>query len=129
MIRKSKSLRYSRKKCPKGSISRKSYSYRKKSLYGRKIKVRSSCVKSKGKRSRGLHPKRVLPSLKKGSLAKYGYHLSETTENRHKALKKAYIVYGYSTLIKKLNAVRLYNKSKPSIYKKYTSDMDYVRSL
>ena len=101
MLRKSRSVRYSRKKCPKGSISRKSYLYRKKSLNDRKIKVRSSCVKSKGKRSHGLRPKRVLPSLKKGSLTKYGYHLSETAENRHKALRKAYNVYGYSTLIKK----------------------------
>jgi len=123
MIRKSKSIRYYRKKCPKGSISRKQ------TLHGEKIKVRSSCVKSKGKRSHGIKPKRVLPSLKKGSLTKYGYHLSESAENRHKALRKAYNVYGYSTLIKKLNAVRIYNKSKPIVYKKYTSDMDYVRSL
>jgi len=120
---------YSRKSCPRGSISRRSYSYKKKSLGGRRIKVKSSCVKSKGLRSRGLRPRRVLPSLKKGSLTKYGYHISDSTENRHKALKKAFREYGYSTLIKKLNAVRLYNKSKPSVYDKYTLDMKYVRNL
>ena len=121
--------KYSKKSCPRGSISRRSYSYRKKSLRGRRIKVRSSCVKSKGLRSRGLIPRRVLPTLRKCSLTKYGYHLSESTENRHKALRKAFREYGYSTLIKKLNAVRLYNKSRPSVYSKYTSDMNYVRSL
>jgi len=45
----------SRKKCPKGSISRKSYTYVKKST-GKKIHVKSTCVKSKGLRSKGLKP-------------------------------------------------------------------------
>lgn len=121
--------RYSRKKCPKGSISRRKYSYKKKSLKNKKIKVRASCVKSRGRRSRGLRVRRVLPSLRKGSLTKYGYHLSDPDEKRHKALKKAFTVYGYSSLIKKLNAVRIYNKSKPTIYNKYTKDMLYVRTL
>jgi len=119
-MKRSKS--YSRKRCPKGSISRR------KSV-GKRGKVRSSCVKSKGRRSRGLRVNRVLPSLKKGSLTKYGYHLADSTEVRHKALKKAFNVYGYSTLIKKLNAVRVYNKSKPNVFNKYTQDMEYVRKL
>jgi Family of unknown function (DUF5771) len=125
-MKRSKS--YSRKKCPKGSISRRSYNYKRKST-GKRVKVRSSCVKSKGRRSRGLRVNRVLPSLKKGSLTKYGYHLSDSKDERHKALKKAFDAYGYSTLIKKLNAVRLYNKSKPSVYNKYTQDMNYVHKL
>ena len=58
-------LKYYKKRCAKGSISRRKYSYRKKSLGGRKINARSTCIKSKGKRSRGLKPKRTLPSLKK----------------------------------------------------------------
>ena len=124
-----KSLKYSRKKCPFGSISRIGYNYKKKSLNNRKIKVRSACIKSKGKRSYGVKPKRVLPTLKKGSLTKYGYHVSETTDNRHKALKKAFKEYGYSSLIKKLNAVRIYNKSRPAVYQKYTSDIKYVQTV
>jgi hypothetical protein len=119
---------YSRKACPKGSISRRGYIYMRKST-GKRTKVKSSCVKSKGRRSRGLRTNRVLPKLKKGSLTKYGYHLSETASVRHAALKKAYKAYGYSTLIKKLNAVRVYNKSRPSVFSKYTIDMEYVRSL
>ena len=122
-------MSYSRKKCSKGSISRRKYSYKKKSLHNKKIKVRASCVKSRGRRSLGLKVNRVLPSLKKGSLTKYGYHLSDPEEIRHKALKKAFNAYGYSSLIKKLNAVRVYNKSKPTIFNKYSKDMAHVRTL
>ena len=118
---------YSKKKCPKGSISRRSYSYRKKS---KKIKVRASCIKSRGLRSRGKRTRRVLPSLKKGSLTKFGYTVRESAENRRKALHKALKEYGYSSLIKKLNAVRLLTRNtSPANSKIYDSDIKYLQNL
>lgn len=118
---------YSKKKCPRGSISRVGYSYRKKS---KKIKVRASCVKSRGLRSLGKRTRRVLPSLKKGSLTKFGYTVHETAEKRRKALHKALKAYGYSSLIKKLNAVRLLTRNtSPGNSKIYDSDIKYLQNL
>jgi hypothetical protein len=118
---------YSRKICPKGSISRLSY---KKSVGGREIRVRSGCVKSKGLRSRGKRTKRVLPSLKKGSLTKYGYSVHNSAELRHKALKKALKEYGYSSLIKKLNAVKILTKNThPSTSRIYGQDIKFLQNM
>ena len=123
--RKSKS--YSRKKCPKGSISRRGYTFVKKST-GRKIKVKSSCVKSKGLRSKGKKTSRVLPTLKKGSLTKYGYSVSGSENERHSALKKALKAYGYSSVIKKLNSVKLLTKNtNPKNSKIYGKDLKWVQ--
>jgi len=115
---------YSRKSCPKGTISRKSY--KKKSG----IKVKSTCVKSTSLRSKGIKPKKVIPKLKSGSLTKYGYSVHNTKSIRHKALKKAYKTYGYSLLIKKLNAVRVLSRNTaPKNSKIYADDMKYVEKL
>ena len=123
------SKRYSRKKCKSRSISRRSYKYIKKST-GKEVKIRATCVKSRSLRSRGINPKKVLPSLKGGSLTQYGYKLHISSSARHEALKKALEVYGYSRLIKKLNAVRLLNENAhPKNAKIYDSDMKYVRKL
>lgn len=125
--RKSKS--YSRKKCPKGSISRKGYTYIKKST-GKKIKIKSSCVKSKGLRSKGIKTSRVLPNLKKGSLTKYGYSISGSETERHIALKKALKAYGYSSVVKKLNAVKLLTKNtNPKNSKIYGKDLKWVQKM
>ena len=91
--------------CPRNSISRKSYT--KKSG----VKVKATCVKSKALRSRGIKPQRVLPKLKSGSLTKYGYHVHESKSERHKALKKAVKVYGVSSVIHKLNAIKLLSRN------------------
>ena len=120
---------YSRKKCKSRSISRRSYKYIKKST-GKEVKVRASCVKSRSLRSRGINPRKVLPTLKGGSLTQYGYKVHESSSARHEALKKALEAYGYSRLIKKLNAVRLLNENaQPKNAKIYDSDMKYVRKL
>ena len=113
---------YSKKKCPGGSISRVSYSYKKNS---KKIKARSSCLKSRGLRSR-----RVLPLLKKGSLTKFGYTIHESAEKRRSSLRKALKAYGYSTLIKKLNAVKILTKNtSPTNSKIYGIDIKYLQNL
>jgi hypothetical protein len=82
------SKKYSHKKCPKGSISRVGYKYIRKST-GKKISVKPSCVKSKGLRSQGKISRRVLPTLNKGSLTKYGYSTKLSDFERQKALNKA----------------------------------------
>jgi len=121
------SKKYSRKKCPKGSISRNSYTYIRKST-GKKISVKSSCVKSKGLRSQGKKTKRVLPQLNKGSLTKYGYSTKLSDEERQKTLNKALKVYGYSSVVKKLNAVKLLTKNTdPKRSKIYSKDLTYVQ--
>ena len=118
---------YSSKKCPKGSISRKGYTYVKKST-GKKIKVKPSCIKSKGIRSKGSKTQRVLPVLKKGSLTKFGYYTNDTDYERHKSLKKALKEYGYSSVIKKLNAIKLLTRNtNPKNSKIYSKDLKWVQ--
>jgi hypothetical protein len=115
---------YSTKSCPKGTVSRKSYT--KKSG----VKVKSACVKSTSLRSRGIIPKKVLQKLKTGSLTKYGYHIHDTKSIRYKALKKALKAYGFATLIRKLNAVRVLSRNTtPLNSKKYTNDIKYIEKM
>ena len=120
-------MAYSSKNCPKGYVSRKSYTYKKKST-GRKVKVKASCVKSRGLRSKGKRTSRVLPKLKKGSLTKYGYSAKNNSTERHTAIKKAIKAYGYGEVIKKLNAVKLLSKNtNPKNSKIYASDIIYIQ--
>lgn len=120
---------YSRKSCPRGSISRRSYKYVKKSLR-KSIKVRASCVRSKGLRAKGIKPKRVIKILTKGALSKFGYHLADKSSVRQVALKKAVEKYGAGSVIKKLNAVRTLTKNvAPKNAKRYTKDIKFVQKL
>lgn len=113
--------KYSKKSCPIGSISRKSYTRKS------GVKVEATCVESKGVRSKGLKPKVILPKLKEGSLLKYGYDLHESDTLRHTALKRAVKKYGFSSTIKKLNAVRVLSKNiAPENSKLYEKDIRYV---
>lgn len=127
--RKSRRKSKSKKRCPKGSISRNSYTYKRKGSK-RSIRVKPACVKSKGLRSRGKKSRSVIPKLKKGGLKKYGYAVHDSATARHTALKKALKVYGYSTLIKKLNAVKVLSKNtSPKNSRIYGSDIRYVQKL
>ena len=93
-----------------------------------KISVKSSCVKSKGTRSKGKKTQRVLPPLNKGSLTKYGYSSKLSDEERQKSLKKALKVYGYSSVVKKLNAIKILTKNTdPKRSKIYSKDLKYVQ--
>ena len=68
--------------------------------------------------------------LKKGSLGKYGYKTKSPKTVRQASLKKALSGLGYSTLIKKLNVLSIYNKNKnPKLSAKVKRDMKYVRKL
>jgi hypothetical protein len=119
---------YSRKSCPKGSMSRRRYSFKRKS--GKLVKVKASCIKSKSLRSRGIKPKRVIRILKRGELSKFGYHLADKKSVRQSALRKAVKEYGAGKVIKKLNAVRTLSKNvAPKNAKRYGRDIKFVQSL
>jgi hypothetical protein len=113
-----------RGKCTFGFIRRRSYSYKKKS---------GKNVFEKGKPGSGRGSSRkikILPKLKKGSLTSLGYGIREKTAIRHAALKKALKKYGYSSLIKKLNILVVYNKNAhPDISSIAHSDMMFVEQL
>jgi|UniRef100_A0A6C0D054 hypothetical protein len=108
------------KSCKRGFIMRKSYS--KKS----RTPIKRSCVRSKRLRSRRIKPLKVIPILRSGSLGKYGYAVHETERSRHIALKKALRKYGFSSVIKKLNTVRILSKNTNSII--YKRDIRYLEN-
>jgi hypothetical protein len=63
-------------------------------------------------------------------LTSFGYHVDLPVKEREIALKKAYKSYGYSTLIKRLNILTVYNKYKnPEIVDIVQKDMDFVRKI
>jgi len=72
---------------------------------------------------------RKLFTLKKGSLIKYGYSVHSSAKIRHNALNNAIKEYGYSTLIKKINAIRILSKNKsPKNSNIYTRDIKYLQN-
>ena len=124
MKKKSQSKAYSKKKCPKGSISRRSY------VKKNGTRVKAGCIKSKGLRSKGIKPVRGIPTLRKGTLSKHGYSVHKSREERHKALRRSIKEHGRSVVIKKLNAVRVLSRNtNPKNSAIFTSDMKYVQSL
>ncbi len=122
---------YSRKKCPKGSMSRRSYI----SKSGKKVKA--TCIKSKSYRAKGLSPKsgfmRSMSPFSKhrsGSLTKLGYKLHSPKSSRHASLRRAVKKYGAGATVKKLNFARVSTKNTyPKNSAVYASDVRYVQSL
>ncbi len=129
--RKSNGKGPTRGSCPYGFIRRKSLTYKKKS--GTVVRSSATCIREKGKKGAGRGSPRkikVLPKLKKGSLTSLGYGIREGVNSRHAALKTALKKYGYSSLIKKLNVLVVYNKtSHPDIAKIAHNDRMYVAKL
>lgn len=105
--------------CPKGQIKRKSY----KTKTGKKVK--SKCIKDRGKPGKGPY---TLPKIKdKGFLTKFGYRLKKKAVERRKALDKAINKKGGLSVIRHLNLIRNYSKWDKVNYNKYTRDLKYVR--
>ena len=93
------------------------------------VYVPPKCIKDKGKPGKG--PK-ILPEIKKskeGSLTKLGYKLDEKTEKRHTALKRAVKAYGLATVIRKINYIRILNKSNKTKYNKLGADMRFLQKM
>ena len=128
---KSKSKKSYKSGCPYGYIRRKSYTAVRKS--GKKYYVASKCIKEKGRKgvSRGGSRKyKVIKSVKQGALMKYDYSMELPKTMRRKALKKAVEKEGSGTIIKRLNAIYVWNKTaNPEIAKKAKEDENYVRTI
>lgn len=124
-------LKKSRKPpCKYGYSLRKGYTYTKST--GKKVKVKSTCIKEKGRKgpARGGLKKSVIKISHPGSLSSLGYSLSKTASERDLVLNKIYKKFGYSSSIKKLNALAvLFMNTNPKYYTKLQRDMNYIRKI
>lgn len=115
--------------CSKGEILRKKYTrksfVRKDGTKVKKTTVPASCIKDRGNVGKGRN---LLGRLKSGTLTNFGYSSKMNQEQRHSKLKKALKSLGYSTIVKKLNAVRILNKNtNPKISSKFHKDIIYLK--
>lgn len=106
---------------------RKAYSYVRD---GKRIRVPATTVKGhkiedRGKPGRG----KKLFDLKAGKLRKYGYSLDKSAAERQKALKRASKADGVGKVEKRVNAIRVLNKSNPEAYRKLNADMEFMKKL
>ena len=119
--------------CKQNSICRVGYvrkSYKKKN--GTVVKatvVAPRCIKNKGKPGKGPKLLPNIPKGKEGSLKKLGYRIEENQGIRSVALKKAVKAYGLGTVIKKINYIRILNKSNKTKYNKLTKDIEYLQKM
>lgn len=68
--------------------------------------------------------------LNKGTLTKFGYHANCNVSERHLSLEKAVKKYSKTTVIHKLNAVKLLTKNtNPKVSKIFGKDIKYLQSL
>lgn len=82
----------------------------------------------KSPRKRSRKSKVRISISKPGSLSKYGYNMSKTAASRRKALSKAVKVYGYGTVMRKVNALYVFNKKKhPGLARKASGDKSWLR--
>ena len=109
------------KNCPKGYIIRNSYV--RNPFVGKDGKnvamkvVTAKCIKSRGlpgkTTDRYKGPNKGIGPLKKGELSKHGYTSIKNmgVRKRHKALNSAVKEYGSPMILKKLGAVKTYQKN------------------
>jgi hypothetical protein len=87
------------------------------------VYVPSKCIKDRGLPGKG--PK-ILPKLKQGTLE--GYSTKKSDLSRHRALLKHSREKSKSTVIKKLNAVKILTKNtSPKTSKKIQKDIKYLQ--
>ena len=71
----------------------------------------------------------MIPKLKKGTLTQFGYSTKSSDRSRHIALNKAIKKLTESTVIHKLNALKVLTKNKtPTLSKLYDSDIKWIHS-
>ena len=126
------------KKCPKGYIIRNSYirnPFTKKSgAHVSKKVISAKCIKSRGlpgkTSNRYKGPNKGIGPLKKGELSKHGYTSIKNmgVRKRHKALDSAVKEYGSPMILKKLGAIKTYQKNKsPQVSELLYSNMKWLR--
>ena len=126
------------KNCPKGYIIRNSYvrnPFIRKS--GKKVSkkvVSAKCIKSRGlpgkTSNRFKGPNKGIGPLKKGELSKHGYTGIKDmgVRKRHQALNSAVKEYGSPMILKKLGAIKTYQKNKsPRVSELLYSNMKWLR--
>ena len=132
------------KKCPPGKILRAPYTRK----YTSAIK-RSGFNVHRGNKTVRVYPKGkmvIIPAtcindklpptknttrigpLQKGDLTKYGYSARLDRDERHRALKKAIIVYGAISVYHKLDAVmKLTITTAPDAHRVFKADIEWLR--
>jgi hypothetical protein len=115
-------------KCPPGFIVRKGYhrdDYVKKD--GTRVKgayVPPSCVIDKGAPGKGV---KVISSLERGKLSRFGYHLKDGLAKRQTALRKAVTADGALTIFHRVHALSiLHKRTNPSYAKKAGVDASWI---
>ena len=88
--------------------------------------------KSSSRNSRKSESKKILPPVskdKKDSLEKYGYKLSKSRSARRKALKRAARSRKILPVLRRINLISNYMKSKPENHKIIREDVEYMKDL
>lgn len=81
------------------------------------------------KRQGGRTRRRLIGPLKKGLLTAVGYHVTDKTTTRRKAVDRAIAKYGKLSTLRKLNAVAVYTRrTSPLKSKTFKADVRYVQS-
>jgi len=125
------------KGCPEGEVKRKGYTRktytRRSGSRVRSTSVTSGCIKDRGYRSRLFQLKTGsmgIGPLKKGELRAFGYSADASEESRHKALRAASKKYSSLSVLRKLNALAVYNKrTQPEHATVYKADQQYVSEI
>jgi hypothetical protein len=111
-------------KCLVGEIEKVGYSYKNKS--GKKIDVKPTCIKDKGKSGKG-EKLIIFPEEDVGLLSKYGYKLKNSHEKRVESLKKAIKDNSELKILRHINAIRTLQKSNEKLYNKLDKDMKWLQ--
>jgi hypothetical protein len=125
------------KGCPEGEVKRKGYTRksftRRSGSRVRSSSVSSGCIKDRGYRSRLFQLKTGsmgIGKLRKGELREFGYSPDKSEESRHKSLRAASKKYSSLTVLRKLNALAVYNKrTQPEHAAVYKSDQQYISEM
>lgn len=95
------------------------------------VRVKRAVVPATRITDRGLPGKgpKVIPTLKKGVLGKYGYTSRKSAVKRHSALKRAESGESYKRVIDQLVAVRTLNRNtNPRTAKVFNSDIKWMQA-
>lgn len=125
------------KGCPEGEIKRKAYTRKSYTLRSgsrvRSTSVKAKCIKDRGYRSRLFQLKTGtlgIGKLRKGELSSFGYSPDASEQKRHKALRDASKKYTSLSVLRKLNALMVYNKrTQPEHSAVYQQDREYVSKI
>lgn len=92
---------------------------------GTRVKATTYKMKDRGAKGKG---KKVISVEHPGSLTALGYHLTDLAKTRRSALLKALKKVSYANLIRKLNAIKVWNKrTNKTLSEKVSRDMDWLR--